>query len=577
MYKRQYYDTVTGGAIRFTLDRVTAARKIAVTGCDTSAIESAARGIAGSVANDRFHHIVVYYPSESSCGFAGLGYVGGGGFVWLNGYHTTQVLGHELGHNLGLWHSDGYHCWSDSARQNPVPMSENCQVEGYADPWDIMGSRATGELTAAHLDQLGVLGSGGTRPATAGKQVVLAPLSGGTGVRQVTYRSGTRTYYLEYRDGGRLDQPLSSAGTGLAVRFTDTALSSEFAHDHQLVSYHPSMPVLRPGEGWNDPAGTISIRTGAATAAGLPVTLGGISDTRAPSAFDLLSPKTSASLTTATTTVTWTPVTDDTAVTSVSVLVDGVPAATAPGTATSLTAPIPDGRHTLQAVATDPYGNTSRTGTVTVTVDGNAPAGTPAPTAGLRPGVAVSTTSVPVSVSWGLTDPNGVARQRIAQDTGAWTALGTTIRRIESAVKPGVRTRWQLAVTDKIGHSGTVVGPWNTTSLDVRGGSCTGAWSTVAGSSRLGGSEQTTTARGAAVSYTFTGRSVGLIGTRDKTSGMVDVYVDGSKFSSVNLYNGVASSRTIVYALTWTGTGTHTVKIINQGSRLNVDAFASVG
>ncbi|WP_221322842.1 hypothetical protein [Actinoplanes sp. L3-i22] len=571
----KYFDTVSAGAIRFTLDRVTAPRKVAVTGCDTKTLESTARGIAGSVPQDQFHHIVVYYPRESSCGFAGLGYVGAG-FIWLNGYSTTQVLGHELGHNLGLWHSDGYHCWSDSARQTQVPLSENCQVEGYADPWDLMGSRATGELTAAHLDQLGVLGGGGTQAATAGKATILAPLSGGSGLRQLTYRSGTRTYFLEYRDGGRLDQSLTAAGTGLAVRFTDTGLTSDFVHDHQLISYHPAMPVLQPGEGWNDPAGTISIRTGAATAAGLPVTVGGISDTRSPSAFDLLSPKASASLTTARTTVTWTPVTDDTAVASVTVLVDGVAVATAPGTATSVDAPIPDGRHTLQAVAADAFGNTSRTGTVTVTVDGNAPIGSPAPVATLRAGASVTATSVPVSVAWGLTDPNGVASQRIAQDSGGYAGLGAAVRRIDATAKPGVKVRWQLAVSDKIGHSGTVVGAPTTTTLNTRGGTFTGSWSTVAGKSLLGGSEQSTTAKGAAASYTFTGRAIGLIGTRGPASGPADVYVDGAKFSTINLNNGVTRSLGIVYTLTWTGAGTHTVKVVNQGTRLNVDGFVTL-
>lgn len=573
----KYYDTVTGGAVRFTVDKVTEPRKITASGCDTKAVESAARDAAGAVPRDQFHHIVAYFPAESSCGFAGLGYVGSGGFVWLNGYNTVQVLGHELGHNMGLRHSDGYRCWSDAARTTPAPLTENCQSEGYADPWDIMGNRAAGELTAAHLDQLGVLGAGGTQAATAGKQVTLAPLSGGSGLRQLTFRAGTRTYFLEYRDGRRLDQSLTGAGTGLAVRFLDTSLSGNDAVEHQLVSYRPAAPLLQPGEGWNDPAGTIGIRTGAVTAAGLPVTVSGVSDTRAPSAFDLLSPKTNASLTTAKTTVSWTKVTDDTAVSSVAVLVDGKAVATAPGTATSVAATIPDGKHSVQAVATDAFGNTSRTGAVTITVDGNAPIGTPAPLATLRAGGIVSTSIVPVSVTWGLTDQNGVATQKIAQDSGAWTTLGTSVRRVDATTKPGVRTRWQLAVSDKIKHVGTVMGPDNTTSLDVRGGTSTGTWSTVASSSRLGGSEQTTTARGAAVSTTFTGRAIGLIGTRDKTSGPVDVYVDGSKFSTVNLYNGTAWSRSIVYTLTWTSGGTHTVKFVNQGSRLNVDGVVTIG
>ncbi|AEV86653.1 Chitodextrinase [Actinoplanes sp. SE50] len=577
----RYYDTVTGGAVRFTVDRVLAPQKLTATGCDTAALENAARDAAGAVTQDRFHHLVVYYPYDATCGFAGLAYVGGQ-FVWLNGYKTTQVLGHELGHNLGLWHSDGYHCYAEPARQTPVPLSANCTVEGYADPWDIMGSRATGELTAAHLDQLGLLGDGGTQPAAAGRRVVLAPLSGGTGLRQLTVTAGTRTYYLEYRDGGRLDQPYARSGTGLAVRFTDTTLDSGYAHDHQLVSYHPEdgTITLKPGEGWNDPGGALSIRTGVATADGLPVTVGGVADTTAPTAFTLTGPAAGASLTSTTSTVTWTPVTDDSTVAAITVLVDGRVAATASGTATATPVAVPDGRHTLQAVATDPYGNASRTPAITVTVDGTAPAGTPAPAAIPRVGAEVTTGGIPVRVAWGLTDANGVARQRIAQDGATYSTLGTSVRQIDATAKPGVKTRWQLAVADRIGHTGTVSGAWTTASLNTRGGTFSGAWRTVSGRSLLGGSEQTSTAKGAAVSYTFTGRAVGLIGTRDSGSGAVDVYVDGAKFGSITLYNGVVSSRRLVYTLVWSGAGKHTVTFVNQATakhpKMSVDGIVSL-
>lgn len=569
-----FYDTVSAGMIRFTVDQVYPARKVTATSCnDTNGIEAAARTVAAVAPGDLYHHVVAYFPLDSGCKWAGLGSVSGN-FIWLNGYNTIHVLGHELGHNLGLSHSDGYHCWSDADRQNPVPLSGNCAVKGYDDPWDQMGN-GTGELSAANLDLLGVLGAGGTQQATAGRPVVLAPLSGGKGLRQITYPVGTRTYYLEYRDGGRLDHPFSQWGTGLAVRFTDTSPADGYARDHQLVSYHPGAPVLRPGEGWNDPAGTISIRTAAVTAAGLTVTVGSVSDTQSPSPFSLTAPAKSASLSTAKTRVTWTPVTDNTEVVTVSVMVGDTVVATVPGTATAAAVTIPDGAHALRAVATDPYGNTSTTSAVTVTVDGNAPIGTPPPTASLMIGGTVSATSVPVVVKWGLTDPNGVSRQKIEQSTAStYTTLGATVRQITAVTKPGARSRWQLAVTDKLGHSGTVAGDWTTTTLDTRGGIFTGAWATVTNKTLLGGSEQTTVATDAAVSYTFTGRTVGLIGTRDATSGLADVYADGRKLNPINLSAWANWSRSLVYTLAWPASGTHTVKFVNHASRLNIDAFA---
>jgi hypothetical protein len=496
----KFYDGSTNGAVRFTLDRITKPQKVPVTGCDPGALETAAREIAGDTVHDRFHHIAVYFP-EGDCDWAGLGYLGasqyGDSFSWINGYTMPIVLAHELGHNLGLSHSDAYHCWSDTARTTPVPLSDSCEVEAYGDPWDVMGRFSTGQMIAANLDILGVLGDGGTLPVRDGEEVVLAPLSGGTGLRQVTFTRGTRTYYLEYRDLGGLDAPLVGLQSGLAVRFTDTALDS-YRGDHQLISFHPAddVPVLRSGESWSDPAGSFSVKVGTATGAGLPIT-----------------------------------------------------------------------------VSLDGSGG-----------DGDgAPVGSPAPTASLRSGGTVSAGAVPVKVSWGLTDADGIARQRFAREVPAdtairWRTLGPAVREATSTTKPGTPARWQLDVEDTAGNAGTVVGDWTSTTLSNRGSRYTGTWRTSRRSGLLDGSEQTTSARNAAVSYTFEGHSVGLIGTRSAQSGAFDIYVDGRKVGTCDTYSATTRSRSLYYVVNFAEAGTHTVKVVNRATsghpRLNLDAFA---
>jgi hypothetical protein len=589
-----FYDQATGGKIRHSLDRVLPWAKIADPGntCDTNAIEAAARPLAGNTVKDQFHHLVIYFPNQSACGFSGRGNLGtgrlGDSVVWLNGTLDTQTVGHELGHNLGLPHSNSYDCWADAAHTTPVPLSGDCAVTEYADPWEVMGSRSAGNFTAAHLDQLGVLPAGATRQAVDNVPATLAPVASGSGLRQLTWTAGTRTYFLEYRDGTGLDRSQAQpwGGTGLAVRFTDTALTGTAGH--HLIRFRPEVPtaVLQPGQGWYDPAGGFSIRTGAATSAGLPVTVGRTADRQPPSAFVITGPSSNKKILTGTVKISWTPVTDNDNPVTVTVNVDGKPAITVPAGAGSALVPVPDGTRTLTAVAADAYGNTrAGTGSVTVTVDGVGPVADPAPSAYSAPGQPVTLTSVPMQVNWGLRDATGVSSQKIAQRTSAggpvsYTSIGTSVRKHSTVIRPGTPTFWQIQASDPNGHTAVTAGIPVQAAVDAqnsRSSGYSGTWSTVKAGGALGGAEHRSTAAGASVTYTFTGRSIAWVGSRDKTSGNADVFADGRKITTTNQYSGVTQPARVLCSLSWPNVGTHTITIVNRPSgtrnRTAVDGF----
>jgi Bacterial Ig domain len=83
------------------------------------------------------------------------------------------------------------------------------------------------------------------------------------------------------------------------------------------------------------------------------------------------------------------------------------------------------------------------------------------------------------------------------------------------------------------------------------------------------------TTRGRSASLTFTGRSVEYVAPRTSASGYVKVYVDGHLVGRYNLHRGRTANGRIVVRATWSVSGTHTIKVVNDqgGRRTNLDAF----
>ena len=205
-----YWSDVTDGAVGFVATAYPSVVTTSTTPCSSGSVGTSFDFWNEVKAKTGFtegagKHLLVYFKTLAACGgIAGLGTIGGdrtsGGLVWSNGYNTTGVLGHELGHNLGLGHSQLLDCTSGGVRVIDT-VASGCTERSYSDTNDIMAVswQNQGHLNASHLRGLGLLDATSNPAPTDDGQVTLAPLALGTGTRALTLTRAGASYVLEYR------------------------------------------------------------------------------------------------------------------------------------------------------------------------------------------------------------------------------------------------------------------------------------------------------------------------------------------------------------------------------------------
>jgi M6 family metalloprotease-like protein len=199
---------------------------VSSTTCDINQLATAANNAASaSGANLAAYTRFVYvFPYTSACAWAGVATVGGSpSQSWVNGGGSTTnalilgIFAHEMGHNLGLYHSHGLSCGS-------VVLSGQCTLHEYFDTLDVMGSGA-GHYNSFQKERLGWLNYGTLPPittATTSGTYTLAPYetsdSNPKALKVLKFMDPSTQlsyyYYIEYRQPLGFDSFITSSMAG---------------------------------------------------------------------------------------------------------------------------------------------------------------------------------------------------------------------------------------------------------------------------------------------------------------------------------------------------------------------------
>ncbi|WP_432470562.1 Ig-like domain-containing protein [Amphritea sp. HPY] len=249
--------------------------------CDHNAIASAAREAAqnSGINVSGYDRQVFIFPRLSSCGWAGLGTVGGSpSTTWINGSMRWKTISHELGHNFGLYHSHSLECGS-------VVIGNTCSTYEYGDTTGVMGS-ASAHFNAFQKELLGwldassitTISNSGTfdldtyATSEGGAPKALKVLKGTDAV------TGDKTwYYLQYRRPSGYDSGLNSitnTSEGVVISTgSDSSRNTSYLLDMTPETSSWYDPALAVGQQYYDGNAGVDISTNWVDASSASVTI----------------------------------------------------------------------------------------------------------------------------------------------------------------------------------------------------------------------------------------------------------------------------------------------------------------
>ena len=194
------------------LDKVNVTQKSTDT-CDGTFLynmqnEIKAQAVARGVDAASIQHWQIVLPPTNGCGWCGLGSVAGP-YTWINACNSYSVVGHELGHNFGLLHSNRF---DNCDAKN---WKTGCSNVEYGDGASLMGT-AEGEFTALHKLKLKWLDQASSDPQTlfvkqSGTYKIEPIETLTTGIKALRLeRAPGEVYFVEFRQAINYDAKINN-------------------------------------------------------------------------------------------------------------------------------------------------------------------------------------------------------------------------------------------------------------------------------------------------------------------------------------------------------------------------------
>ena len=165
--------------------------------------------------SDYSHRYLVIISPNAGCVWSGRGGLGSkestNGILVLHDSASAFVIAHELGHTLGLGHSNFLRCDSGS---KDGKWGSDCKAVEYGGVIDVMGNLDTkSQLNTYHQWRMGYLDDSQVKQVWSSESVTLAPSDFAAGTKAIFMRDGNSAYWIEYRRAN----PAMSYKAGLVV------------------------------------------------------------------------------------------------------------------------------------------------------------------------------------------------------------------------------------------------------------------------------------------------------------------------------------------------------------------------